>query len=93
MVKKTMFYIVTYDIKEPKRLPRALKICRKYLFWVQKSVFEGELTAVQFRDFSAEIKSIINKNEDAVLVYSIRMPELLKKNTIGLEKNQISFFI
>lgn len=35
-----MYVILTYDVKV-KRNPKVLKLCRKYLTHVQKSVFEG----------------------------------------------------
>ncbi|MEN2993717.1 MAG: CRISPR-associated endonuclease Cas2, partial [Thermodesulfovibrio sp.] len=38
-----MRVILVYDINE-KRVSKVLKTCRKYLHWVQNSVFEGELT-------------------------------------------------
>lgn len=43
-----MFVIVVYDINR-KRVGRALKICRKYLVHVQKSVFEGNITEGQLK--------------------------------------------
>jgi CRISPR-associated protein Cas2 len=88
-----MFYIVTYDIKSPKRLPKALKTCRKFLYWVQKSVFEGELTNKQISDLKMQLTQIINKKEDMVLFYEIRNKEVVNKNILGAELNQISKFI
>ncbi|MEM3489884.1 MAG: CRISPR-associated endonuclease Cas2, partial [Nitrososphaerota archaeon] len=38
-----MYVILAYDIGE-ERVNKVLKICRKYLTWVQNSVFEGDLT-------------------------------------------------
>ncbi len=38
-----MYVILTYDVKEV-RVSKAMKICRKYLTHVQRSVFEGWLT-------------------------------------------------
>ena len=38
-----MYVILVYDINQ-KQVGRALKICRKYLMHVQKSVFEGNIT-------------------------------------------------
>ena len=43
-----MFVIVVYDINR-KRVGMALKICRKYLVHVQKSVFEGNITERQLK--------------------------------------------
>ena len=38
-----MYIICTYDVKS-KNCPKFMKLLRRYLFHVQKSVFEGELT-------------------------------------------------
>ena len=38
-----MFIILVYDVGE-KRVAKVLKICRKYLNWVQNSVLEGEIS-------------------------------------------------
>lgn len=90
---RKMYYVVVYDIASAKRLPKALKICRKYLNWVQKSVFEGELTKTQYLNLNAELKSKINKKEDSVIFYQIRTPEVVDKVILGAEKNEISIFI
>ena len=41
----SMFVIMSYDINK-KRVSKVMKVCRKYLIHVQKSVFEGNLTEV-----------------------------------------------
>ena len=91
--RKTMFYVLTYDIASAKRLPKALKVCRKYLYWVQRSVFEGELTSRQFTMLKAELNRIIKKNEDFILFYAIRNREVVDRGFLGVEKNEISNFI
>ena len=90
---RKMYYIVVYDISSPKRLPRMLKICRKYLHWVQKSVFEGELTKRQFINLHDELKSKINKKEDSIIFYQIRNTDVVDKQLLGIEKNEITIFI
>jgi CRISPR-associated protein Cas2 len=50
-----MYIIAVYDINE-KRVAMVLKIFRKYLTWIQKSVFEGELTEGQLAQLKAELK-------------------------------------
>ena len=50
-----MFVIVVYDFGE-KRVAKALKICRKYLTWVQNSVFEGEITEGNFKKLQKELE-------------------------------------
>ena len=43
-----MYIILVYDIasvnRGDKRVGKMLKHCRKYLNWIQNSVFEGEIT-------------------------------------------------
>ncbi|GEM_PF-13602 len=90
---RKMYYILVYDIADVKRLPRILKICRKYLYWVQKSVFEGEMTKSQFLSIKAELLSKINKKEDSVIFYVIRNKEVIRKKILGVEKNEITNFI
>jgi len=90
---KTMYYLLVYDIASNKRLPKVLKICRKFLFWVQRSVFEGELNKGQYIQLEQELKSVINKKEDSVIFYKIRNTEVIKKQILGKELNEISNFI
>jgi CRISPR-associated protein Cas2 len=50
-----MFLILVYDVGE-KRVAKVLKTARKYLYWVQNSVLEGELTEAQFEELINTIK-------------------------------------
>ena len=58
---RKMYYVLVYDIASAKRLPKALKICRKFLYWIQNSVFEGELTKSQYLDIKMQLLKVINK--------------------------------
>ncbi len=88
-----MFYVLVYDIASVKRLPRVLKICRKFLYWIQNSVFEGELTRSQYLDLKIQLTKVINRKEDSVIFYAIRNPQVVDKQILGKEKNEISNFI
>ena len=88
-----MYYIITYDITSTKRLPKMLKTLRRYLNWIQNSVFEGFLTEKQASELEERIKSIINKKEDSVIFYVLRNEEVFKRNVLGIEKNEITNFI
>jgi CRISPR-associated protein Cas2 len=90
---KTMYYILTYDIANPKRLPKLLKLCRRYLYWIQNSVFEGELTEPKFLTLKEKINEIIKKEEDSVYFFEIRNRQVVERITIGVEKNDTSNFI
>ncbi|MFN3270236.1 MAG: CRISPR-associated endonuclease Cas2, partial [Candidatus Kapaibacteriota bacterium] len=77
--------ILVYDINE-KRVGKVLKICRKYLTWVQNSVFEGEATEAMLEEIRMGLKEIIDEDEDMVVIYRFRSAEVFKKEVIGIEK-------
>lgn len=81
-----------YDIKE-KRVGKALKICRKYLNWVQNSVFEGELTKANLEKLKSEMKTLMNDEEDSFILYTLRDEKYTKREIIGLEKGGASLII
>jgi len=77
--------IIVYDIS----VERVAKVCnflRRYLVWVQNSVFEGELTDRQFTDVEYGLKKIIKKDKDSVRFYIIRSQDLVKVGNMGIEK-------
>ena len=87
-----MYIIIVYDI-EQKRVAKVCKFLRRYLNWVQNSVFEGEITPAKFKELKIELKKIIKKDADSILFYRFRDLSLLKRNTMGIEKNPTDTFI
>ncbi|KIR01267.1 CRISPR-associated protein Cas2 [Lachnospiraceae bacterium TWA4] len=84
-----MFAILVYDFEE-KRVSKALKICRKYLTWVQNSVFEGEITEGNLKKLKIELNSIMDKEVDSIILYTFQSEKYSKRETLGIEKNNIS---
>jgi len=80
-----MYLIMVYDINE-KRVNKVLKIGRKYLNWMQNSVLEGEITRAKLIKLKGELKSIIEKEEDSVILYKLRTKKYFAKETMGVEK-------
>lgn len=66
-----VYVILVYDIRE-ERVAKVLKICRKYLNWVQNSVFEGEITLAKLEKLKTELNRAINDREDSVIIYRFR---------------------
>lgn len=87
-----MFAILVYDFNE-KRVGKALKKCRKYLNWVQNSVFEGEITRGNLTKLKMELQSIMKKDEDSIIIYTMENTKYSEREIIGLEKNEISQII
>ncbi len=80
-----MFAILVYDINE-KRVAKILKICRKYLVWVQNSVFEGEITKAKLEKLKMELKKETNEKEDSVIIYTFRTTRYSNREIMGLER-------
>lgn len=74
-----VFVVLVYDVGE-KRVARALKTCRKYLTWVQNSVFEGEISDVNLKKLKAELQRVMDEKEDSVIIYTWRTQ---RDTTIG----------
>lgn len=87
-----MYVIITYDVAE-KRVNKVCKKLRKYLYWSQNSVFEGEITEGKLQKCLQEIKKVINLEEDSIYIYKIKISSMLEKSTIGVEKTLDDEFI
>lgn len=87
-----MFLILVYDFGE-KRVGKALKICRKYLNWVQNSVFEGEISNANFVKLKKELEFLMVDDEDSVILYTFRTQKYSKREILGVEKGNIDFII
>lgn len=87
-----MYIILVYDIGE-KRVGKMLKLCRRYLTWIQNSVFEGEITEVKLKMLLQEAKRIMDSDSDSIIVFKSRQEKWLEKEVIGLNKNDPDTFI
>ncbi|MFN3995503.1 MAG: CRISPR-associated endonuclease Cas2 [bacterium] len=79
--------ILIYDIslvekKDQKRLTKVMKVVRKYLHHVQKSVFEGEITEAKLIKLEYEIMKIVDKNRDSVIIYTFHDSVMLKRKIL-----------
>lgn len=64
-----MHVVVVYDTAA-ERNPQILRTCRLYLHHVQRSVFEGQLSAAQVKRFERAVKDVIDDGHDHVIVYT-----------------------
>ncbi len=67
-----------------------LKLCRKYLNWIQNSVFEGELSEVKLKELILSAKKIMDPETDSLIIFSSRQEKWLEKKVIGREKNELT---
>jgi CRISPR-associated protein Cas2 len=87
-----MYVIIVYDV-QVERIDDLRKYLRRYLDWVQNSVFEGELTLAQLEEIKVGISRHIDKEKDHLVIYQVRDKELLKKDAIGTLKSEPSTII
>lgn len=87
-----MYVILVYDCGET-RVGKMLKLCRKYLHWIQNSVFEGEITEVKMTELKQKISKIMDPDEDSVIVFSSRQHSWLDKEIIGKEISEVDNFL
>lgn len=83
-----MYVILVYDIDQ-KRVGKMLKLCRRYLNWIQNSVLEGEMTDVKLKELLHEAKAIMNDATDSIIVFKSRQEKWLDKMVVGKEKNKL----
>lgn len=92
-----MYVIVVYDIasanKGEKRVVKMLKHCRKFLNWIQNSVFEGEITEVKLKEMLLGAKKIMHEETDSIIIFKSREERWLDKEVIGLERMTTDNFL
>ena len=82
-----LFVILSYDINK-KRVGKVLKICRKYLSPVHKSVFEGMITQKNLNDLKRELSKNIDCNTDSICIYIFETTKYSRKEQIGITENR-----
>ncbi len=81
-----------YDVGE-KRVGKVLKIFRKYLTWIQNSVFEGDITKSKLEKLKIELTKIIDKDNDSIVFFQMRSERAYKKEFVGKEFDPFDNFL
>lgn len=86
-----MYLILVYDIQTDdedgaKVSRKVFKTCKRYLYHIQKSVFEGELSEVQYLQLKTELFDILRKNKDSCIVFKSRSEKWLEKEFLAKEE-------
>ncbi|MEN4007009.1 MAG: CRISPR-associated endonuclease Cas2 [Methanobacteriaceae archaeon] len=80
-----MYVIIVYDIKV-ERINKVKGFLRKHLYWIQNSVFEGEVTKSELEEIKTGLLDIIEKDEDSVIIYRFRAEGAFNRKVLGVEK-------
>ena len=81
----SMYVIAVYDVRAD-RTSKLLRLCRRYLTWIQNSVFEGEISAVRLKELKIEAKKLMTE-KDSFIIFTSREARWLEKTVIGHERN------
>ena len=87
-----MYVILVYDVGE-KRVGKMLKLCRRYLNWIQNSVFEGSLSELKLKELIFEARQLMDESHDSLIIFISRNERWLDKQVIGCERNTLDVFL
>ena len=87
-----MYVILVYDFGE-KRVNKMLKLCRKYLNWIQNSVFEGEISEARLKELLMQSDKFIKKDEDSIIIFNTLSQISMEKRIIGKERSSVDVFL
>lgn len=87
-----MYVILVYDFGE-KRVGKMLKLCRKYLHWIQNSVFEGEISEVKLKELVQKANGFMDKTEDSIILFKHPSQIMMDKEVIGDERSSTDIFL
>lgn len=77
-----MFVVLCYDVRK-ERVARMLKVARKYLRPVQRSVLDGFLTEAELKRLKTEIFELVDTEKDSIHFYRCDSPSTLRKEQLG----------
>lgn len=80
--------ILMYDVGE-KRVGKMLKLCRRYLSWIQNSVFEGEISEVKLKELVLHAKVLMDEEVDSLIIFKSRDERWLDKQIVGRERSSL----
>lgn len=87
-----MYVIAVYDVGQ-KRVAKMLKLCRRYLNWIQNSVFEGEINPAKLEELKILAKNIMDEDQDSFIIFQTRQEKWLNKVIVGKERSVLDSFL
>ena len=87
-----MYVIAVYDVSQ-KRVGKMLKLCRRYLNWIQNSVFEGEISEVRLLELKNKAIDIMDEETDSLIIFKTHQEKWLEKEIVGKERQNLDNFL
>jgi len=91
-----LFVILIYDIsdhsdKKKKNITKIRKCVEQYLHRVQYSVFEGEIQPHLLKLLESELKKLIDKKYDSIVIYSFTDRKYSNRVEMGIKREHNMF--
>jgi CRISPR-associated protein Cas2 len=83
-LRKTMLYLIAYDITSPKRLAKIAKACENFGIRVQYSLFECRLSPDHFNFLWSSLQLLIDDEEDRIVAYQLDTDNASRTRTAGI---------
>lgn len=80
------YVFVMYDVDQ-KRCQKVFKVCKKYLTHYQLSVFRGKITPSQIISMKNDLKKVIHKEVDHVVIIKLLSDHYFEEESIGKQIN------
>ncbi|PYB67571.1 CRISPR-associated endonuclease Cas2 [Thermoplasma sp. Kam2015] len=80
-----MYAILVYDVDE-KRVSKINKYLKRYLIWVQNSVFEGEITDALLNEMMEGLDERLEEG-DSVILYKFKTKGYVDRFIIGEKRD------
>jgi CRISPR-associated protein Cas2 len=80
-------YVVTYDVRDPKRWRRLYKAMQGRGTWLQLSVFQARLSRRGLADLREAVSGIIKHDEDHVMILDLGPADDVKPRVSSLGKS------
>lgn len=80
-------YVVTYDVRDPKRWRRLYKAMHGRGSWLQLSVFQARLSRRGLADLREAVSGIVKHDEDHVLILDLGPADDVKPRVSSLGKS------
>lgn len=87
-----MYVLIVYDV-DVERVNKVCQYLRQHLFWVQRSVFEGELSEGGLEKVKAGLRRIIDPQYDSIYIYTAREQRWLKREVLGVDQARMEQII
>lgn len=82
-----IYVILVYDVSE-ERVSRVNKFLKRYLIWIQNSVFEGDIRESSLEKLKKDLKKIINAT-DRIIIYQLKSESYIERIKIGDQEQDI----